>query len=239
MREAVEQRNGNVTCVHCQTNIRKNMQTIAEKVSWNRTSTDWGGTQATINAIASPTKYSYQDIQGRNCGQRRWKRIQASCHCSKESTANAITKRIHQVPGNLLRIFDLDKVDLDEGNPWDEFLAATTFAIRSTVTNTICFTSSACMWKGYDLPPQCKTDWATITLKKQKRIDKSNRRENSKRISMKYKEGNLVLHNIPGILPKLVSQEQDHTWLKRYMIIGTVTIARSMDVTDRVNIRRL
>ena len=61
------------------------------------------------------------------------------------SQANAIMKRIHQVPGNLLRIFDLDKVDLDEGNPWDEFLAATTFAIRSTVTNTICFTSSACM----------------------------------------------------------------------------------------------
>ena len=184
-------------------------------------------------------KYSYQDIQGRNCGQRRWKWIQASCHCSKESTANAITKRIHQVPGNLLQIFDLDEVDSDEGNPWDEFLAATTFAIRSTVTNTTCFTSSACMWKGYDLPSQCKTDWATITLKKQKRIDKSNRRENSKRISMKYKEGNLVLHNIPGILPKLVSQEQDHTWLERYMIIGTITIARSMDVTDRVKIRWL
>ena len=32
----------------------KNMQTIAEKVSWIRTSTGWGGKQSTINAIASP-----------------------------------------------------------------------------------------------------------------------------------------------------------------------------------------
>ena len=92
------------------------------------------------------------------------------------------------------------------------------------------------------LPIQYKADWATITLKKQKRIDKSKRRENSKWLNIEYKEGDLVLLNKPGILPNkklglprarpyLIGKVHDH---------GTVsTIAISMAVTDRVKIRRL
>ena len=156
--KAVEQRNGNVTCVHCQTNKRKNMQTIAEKVSWIRTSTGWGGTQSTINAIASLINIAIRISKAAIVDKDNGSKFKHRATAARNPQANAITKRIHQVPGNLLRIFDLDEVDLDERNPWDEYLAETTFAIRSTVTNTICFTSSACMWKGYDLPSQCKAD---------------------------------------------------------------------------------
>ena len=81
-----------------------------------------------------------------------------------------------------MQTFDLDEADLDENNPWDEYLAATAFVIRSTVHTTL-GTSPAHLVYGRDmiLPIQySKADWATITLKKQKRIDKSNRRENLK-----------------------------------------------------------
>ena len=123
---------------------------------------------------------------------------------------------------------------------WDEHLAATAFAIRSTVHTTL-GASPAQLVYGRDmiLPVQYKADWATITLKKQKRIDESNRRENSKRISIQYKEGDLVLLNKPEILPKLALPRAGPYLIEEVHDNGTVTIAKSMAVTDRVNIRRL
>ena len=118
--------------------------------------------------------------------------------------ANAIIKRIHQVPDICLRMFYLYEADLDEEIPWDEYLATTAFAIQSTVHTTL-GASPAHFVCGRDiiLPLQYKADWATITLKKQKKIDKSNHTGNSKRLSIQYKEGDLVLLTKPGILPKL------------------------------------
>ena len=54
------------------------------------------------------------------------------------------------------------------------------------------------------LPMQYKADWAMITLEKQKRIDKPNQRENSKRLNMEYKVGDLIWLVKPGILSKFL-----------------------------------
>jgi len=52
--------------------------------------------------------------------------------------ANSILEHIHLVLGNCLRTFDLDEGDLDEDDPWEEFLtAATAYAIQSTVHTTL------------------------------------------------------------------------------------------------------
>ena len=111
-----------------------------------------------------------------------------------------------------MQTFDLDEAELDEENPLDEYFAATAFAIRSTVHTTL-GASPAQLVYGRDmvLPVQYKADWATITLKKQKRIDKSNRREKSKRFSIEYKEGDLVLLNKQGYFQSWPCQEQDYT----------------------------
>ena len=55
-----------------------------------------------------------------------------------------------------------------------------------------------------------KADWALIILKKQKRIDKSKRKENSKRLDTKYKVIDLVLLNKPGILLKMALPRVGH-----------------------------
>ena len=103
-----------------------------------------------------------------------------------------------------MRIFDLDETDLDEENPWGEYLAATAFAIRSIVHTTLGASPTQLVYeRDMILSLQHKADWATITLKKQKRIDELNRRENLKWSSIEYKEGNLVLLNKSGILSKL------------------------------------
>ena len=45
--------------------------------------------------------------------------------------ANEILERIHQGLGNYLQTFDLDVAGLNEESPWDEYLAATAFAVAS------------------------------------------------------------------------------------------------------------
>ena len=105
--------------------------------------------------------------------------------------ANAILESIHQVLANHLRLFDSDGADLGETHPWDEFLTATVFAIRSIVQHTTLGVSLTQLVFGRDmvLPIQCKADWVLITLKKQKMIERSNHRENSKRFDIEYKLG--------------------------------------------------
>ena len=84
-------------------------------------------------------------------------------------------------------------------------MAATAFAMRKKVHKALGASPAQLVYgRNMILPLQYKADWATITLKKQKRIDKSNPRENSKWLSIEYKEGNLVLLlNKSGILLKL------------------------------------
>jgi len=42
-----------------------------------------------------------------------------------------------KVLGNALRNFELEEHELDETHPWDEFLTAAAFAIRSTHHTTL------------------------------------------------------------------------------------------------------
>ena len=51
--------------------------------------------------------------------------------------ANFILESIHQVLGNCLRTFGLEKRGLDEDDQWEEFLTVTAYAFRSTVHTTL------------------------------------------------------------------------------------------------------
>ena len=46
--------------------------------------------------------------------------------------SNAILEQIHQVIGNLVHTFNVQKIYVDENDPWTGILAAEAFAIFST-----------------------------------------------------------------------------------------------------------
>ena len=73
---------------------------------------------------------------------------------------NGVAEQIHQVLGNCL-------INSMNTHPWDEFLAATIIAIRSTIHTTL-GTSPAQLVFGRDmiLQIQYKAEWVLITQKK-------------------------------------------------------------------------
>ena len=153
--------------------------------------------------------------------------------------ANAILERVHQVLGNQLRTFELGKEELPEENPFEPFLTATAYAIRSTYHTTLQATPGQLVF-GRDmiLPIQFKANWASIALRKQKIINQSNAKENKKRLQHEYKVGDKVLLEKGGIQPKMAAPREGPYEITKVSANGTVRIQKGV-VTQRVNIRRL
>jgi hypothetical protein len=153
--------------------------------------------------------------------------------------SNGIIERVHQVLGNALRNFEIEKRELDNQNPWDEFLSAAAFAIRSTHHMTLGASPAQLVFKrDMFLPVEYVADWTRIHINKQKEINRSNIRENSSRIPHEYQRGDCVLLSTPGILPKLNSPRTGPYDIVEVHNNGTVTIKKG-HVQQRVNIRRI
>jgi len=94
--------------------------------------------------------------------------------------SNAILERIHQVLAEGLRAFDLDNKEIAEDNddPFEEYLSAVAYAIRSAYHQTHGHSPAQLVY-GRDmfLPVERKIDWEDIRKRKQERIRKSNARE--------------------------------------------------------------
>ena len=152
---------------------------------------------------------------------------------------NSILERVHQVLGNAFRTFEMEKRELEGPNKWEPFCTAVAYAIRSTYHTTLQATPGQLVF-GRDmiLPIKHKADWAMIAQRKQDIINKSNRRENSKRVRHEYKPGDKVLLEKPGIIPKMSRPRTGPYTVLKIHTNGTLTI-KSGAVTDRVNIRRL
>ena len=146
---------------------------------------------------------------------------------------------MHQVLGNALRTFELEKRELDTNDPWGPFLSAAAWALRSTVHTTLDATPGQLVF-GRDmlLPIQLKTDWARIRQRKQDIINVNNRKENSKRIEHEYRVGDKVLLEKPGLISKLSAPRTGPYRITYTYTNGTVRIQRGI-VNERVNIRRL
>ena len=89
------------------------------------------------------------------------------------------------------------------------------------------------------LPINCKVNWAFAALRKQEMINKSNIRENSKRLRHEYKVGDKVLLHQPGIIPKLSRPNDGPYTINAVHSNGTIDINKSKAVTHMVNIRRV
>jgi hypothetical protein len=178
-------------------------------------------------------KWHFKDL----CNNMGLKQKKGTAH---NPQSNAIIERVHQVLGNTLRAFQLEERELDETDPWDEFLSSTAYAIRCTHHSTLGATPGQLVF-GRDmlLPTQFYADWAQIKLRKQQRINASNARENSKRVPHNYVVGDKVLVNRPGILSKMSAPRSGPYEILSLHDNGTVTISKGIAVTERINIRRL
>ena len=152
--------------------------------------------------------------------------------------ANAIVERVHQVIGNIIRTFELEKNYLDEKDPWKGILSATAFAVRSTFHTTLQNTPGQLVF-GRDMILNIKheANWEYIRHRKQKIIEKNNKAENAKRIPHQYTVGDQVLlkrgtenkYETPYEGPYTILQINDN---------GTVRM-KVKNVEDTYNIRRL
>jgi hypothetical protein len=108
--------------------------------------------------------------------------------------SNGIIERVHQVLGNALRNFEIENRELDEQNPWDEFLSATAFTIQSTHHTALGASPAQLVFqRDIFLPVKYVAAWAQIRLNRHKERNKSYTRENSSRIPHEYCKGDRVL----------------------------------------------
>ena len=77
--------------------------------------------------------------------------------------SNGFVERVHQVLADMLRTFKLEECELNEDNPWSEFLSAAGYAICSTYHTTLEALPAQLMF-GTDmfLPMRTEADWTRI-----------------------------------------------------------------------------
>ena len=82
---------------------------------------------------------------------------------TRNTQANAIIERIHQVIGNMIRTFEIQKMDLDEKAPWKGILVDIMFDLRATFHTTLEATPMQLLF-GRDamLNVQFQADWKYI-----------------------------------------------------------------------------
>ena len=82
-----------------------------------------------------------------------------------------------------MRSFNLENKDLDPNDPFEEFLTATAYAIRSAYHTTLGYSPAQLVF-GRDMfmPINFEIDWEKIKQNKQNRIQKNNIRETEIRL---------------------------------------------------------
>ena len=153
--------------------------------------------------------------------------------------SNGIVERVHQVLGNMLRTMELEEEELDKKRPFEPFLAAAAYSIRSTYHTTLEATPAELVFgRNMLLPIQFKADWESIRARRQTFINKNNERENKNRLDHQYKVGDLVSKFRPGKLRKLRRRKDGPFRVESVPDNGTIRIRKGA-VLETVNVRRV
>ena len=156
---------------------------------------------------------------------------------TRNPQANSIVERVHQTIGDIIRTMELNGTRVTKES-WKGILAATAFAVRSTVHTTTQATPGQLVF-GRDmmLPISYQANWKLIQERKQQRINENNKRENRGRIPHEYQEGDLVLLKDDTLGKKFKVPYRGPFKILRVFSNGTLRL--QMDsVEDTVNIRR-
>jgi hypothetical protein len=104
---------------------------------------------------------------------------------TRNPQANAITERVHQTIGNIIRTFNVQSIDSDD--PWTGTLAAAMFAVCATCHATLQASPMQLAAFGRDaaiLSTKHMSNWKHIRQRKQTRINENNKRENKSRTNL-------------------------------------------------------
>jgi hypothetical protein len=171
----------------------------------------------------------------RNDKGRLWSKGK-TCYSQKPTGKCDSRKSVHQIIGNIIRIFELENNYLDDNDPSKGILSATAFAVRSTFHTTLQHTPGQLVF-GHDmiLNVKHKANWEYIRAQKQNIIIKNNKAENAKRTPHTYNVGDKVLikrgtekkYETPYQGPYTITQANEN---------GTVRMMIK-NVEDTINIR--
>ncbi len=127
----------------------------------------------------------------------RIQKVNATCEC------------VHQVLGTMMRTSQLDMADSVDPADIDTFIDNAAWAIRSTYHTVLKASPGAAIF-GQDMLFNIPfiADWKQIGDYRQNQTDRSNKRENSKRVDYDYKVGDKILIQKDGILQSRVHLEK-------------------------------
>ena len=121
----------------------------------------------------------------------------------------------------------------------EDFLVDAAWAIRSTYHTVLKSTPGAAIFGRdmlFDIP--FVADWNEIGQRRQKQVECTNNRENSRRLPHDYAVGHKILIVKDGILRKAEDKHEGPYTITQVYCNGTVRIQRG-SVNERINIRRL
>ena len=115
--------------------------------------------------------------------------IKSKPSTSRNPQSNGVIERVHQTVHNMLRTFDLQIQAFDPIEPWQGYLSAVAYAIRSTYHTTL-HAKPAELVYGRDMifDRAYKPNWEEIRRLKQTMINKNNIKENKKELNMNIKQ---------------------------------------------------
>jgi len=160
----------------------------------------------------------------------------------KNPQANAILERVHGVLGDMMRTSNINNQETVDENLIDEFLTDAAWAIRSTHHSVLGASPGQCIFGRdmlFDIPFLC--DWSDIGKRRQQLVDRSNARENKKRVPFDYTVGSkaLIIKATDGShLPKAEDVHEGPYLVTQVFTNGTVRLQRG-SVNERLNVRRL
>jgi hypothetical protein len=158
----------------------------------------------------------------------------------KNPQANAILECSHQVLGQMLRTSELDIAETICPYDVDVFLDNMAWAIHSTY-HTVLKASPGVAIFGQDMLFDIPfiANWNKIGDYRQRQIDLSTARKNSKQVDYDYKVGSKVLLTQEGILRKAESPYSKEPWtITTSHTNGTIRIQHGTQ-SERLNIRRV
>ena len=118
--------------------------------------------------------------------------------------ANAILEHMHQVLGDALRAFELEKREFKDDDPFEPFLSAVACTMRSACHATLQVTPGQMAFGcNMILPIQIKTDWALMAQHKQSGMNKSAIKENAHRLAHAHEVGDKALLEKGKKMPKM------------------------------------
>jgi hypothetical protein len=139
-----------------------------------------------------------------------------------------------------LRTAEIDGREMDEKDPWGQFLSSAAYAIRRTFHTTLKATlGQLVLGRDMVLPIKFMAGWGAIEQQRQKEMGRNNIKENASIISRDYKVGDKVLLKKTGKhLRKLEAPRTGPHTVTAIYTNGTLRIQKGK-VNEGVNIRRL